>query len=203
MNGGNYTVTVTDTNGCKTTGVFAIIDYTNSEYPKSTDDMVYVSSGNMYDINLISNDVIKINNPTLILGKFPSEYLRIISISTNGQLKFEVKDDFTEHILIVISVLDQCKNCSTSQLILMNEKLKGLILTTLITPQEGANNTLQFSQAPISDSELWIYNRWGQQVFHAKGYQNDWNADGYPGGVYYYVFQVYGFTIKKALTVVK
>jgi CHU_C Type IX secretion signal domain/SprB repeat len=200
---GTYTVTVTDASGCKVSGTYKLNEYNESQYPKTNDDIIYVSTGNIYDINLIDNDVIKIDEPTIVLGKFPSELIRFISISTNGQIKFEVKDVITESILIDISICDRCKNCSTSQLIILNEKLKEITQTTLITPSQSTNSTLQFSAEPIPDSELWIYNRWGQQILHSKNYQNDWDASGYPGGVYYYVFKVYGFTIKRALTVVK
>lgn len=52
------------------------------------------------------------------------------------------------------------------------------------------------------NSELWIYNRWGAEVFHSDDYQNDWDGrsqsklnvggDELPEGTYYYLLQLGG-----------
>ena len=57
------------------------------------------------------------------------------------------------------------------------------------------------------NNELIIFNRWGEAVYRKKGYTADWDADGYPGGVYFFLFypdrdKPKG-VIRGALTVVK
>jgi CHU_C Type IX secretion signal domain len=126
-----------------------------------------------------------------------------LSFDEQGRISLEAKEVFIETLELGYEVCDPCNPCVSGKLIILNEKLKEITQTTLITPSQSTNNTLQFSSEPIPDSELWIYNRWGQQILHSKNYQNDWDTNGYPGGVYYYVFKVYGVTIKRALTVVK
>ena len=62
-------------------------------------------------------------------------------------------------------------------------------LPNIITPNaDGLNDTFvqrQFCQAP----ELRVFSRWGQQVYHAAQYRNDWAAPGLPDGLYYYHFR--------------
>lgn len=41
-------------------------------------------------------------------------------------------------------------------------------------------------------SELTIFNRWGQVVFHSKDYQNNWDGGGLSDGTYFYVLKCHG-----------
>ncbi|WP_299248863.1 gliding motility-associated C-terminal domain-containing protein [uncultured Cytophaga sp.] len=69
-----------------------------------------------------------------------------------------------------------------------------LTVPNLITPNgDGLNDVLKIVE--INDhsklmlpknSVLKIYNSWGNEVFHADNYNNDWNAEGVSDGVYYY-----------------
>ena len=54
---------------------------------------------------------------------------------------------------------------------------------------------LELNPERYSDSELTIFNRWGEVLYSAQPYSNDWdgsNADGkpLPQGTYYYVLVV-------------
>ncbi len=69
---------------------------------------------------------------------------------------------------------------------------------------DGLNDTLIIRGIEaIPDNELVIFNRWGQEVYRKKGYDNSWsgNSEGrvtpkstkeLPVGTYYYVLQVHG-----------
>ena len=85
------------------------------------------------------------------------------------------------------------------------EDPRPLVFTDVITPNgDGVNDELRFTTSNvISNSELSIYNRWGDRIYHKKDYTNDWDASGYPGGVYYYILKVEGKEVKKTLTVMK
>ncbi|MEY4903404.1 MAG: hypothetical protein RLZZ292_1219 [Bacteroidota bacterium] len=45
----------------------------------------------------------------------------------------------------------------------------------------------------LSENELWVYNRWGNQVFHKKNYDNTWGGkwegNDVPDGVYFIIFE--------------
>ena len=40
------------------------------------------------------------------------------------------------------------------------------------------------------NNELTVFNRWGQSVFDATNYKNNWRATDVPDGTYYYVFKI-------------
>jgi len=200
---GPYVVSVSSDSGCvdTTSIVVTLLDVTMLS--QVVNDTLYVNKGNSYQVDLLQNDILFTDSIKVQLDNIPEAFIRLLSNNQRGRITLEVKEVFNETLEIDYEVCDPCNPCVTGKLIILNEKLKEIIQTTIITPLESTNNKLQFSSESIPDSELWIYNRWGQQIQHSKNYQNDWDAVGYPGGVYYYVFKVYGFTIKRTLTVVK
>jgi len=201
--GGNYTVSVTNNNGCVGNTSFRVNLLDDTMLSQTKNDTLYVDQGSSYQVDLLQNDILFTDSVKVQLFNIPESFIRILSFDEKGRVSLEVKEVFIETLEISYEVCDPCNPCVSGKLIILNEKLKKITQTTLMTPLQSSNNTLQFSSEPIPESELWIYNRWGQQIHHSKNYQNDWNASGYPGGVYFYVFKVYGFTIKRALTVVK
>lgn len=86
-----------------------------------------------------------------------------------------------------------------------------------ITPNgDGLNDALIFDQLLLNpedypDNELIIFNRWGDIVFEAKPYNNDWqgqssNGDELPDGTYYYVLRLNigeGEILRGDITVIK
>jgi hypothetical protein len=201
--GGIYTVSVTNNYGCVGNTSFRVTLLDDTTLSQTKNDTLYVDQGSSYQVDLLQNDILFTDSIKVQLVNIPHAFIRVLSFDEKGRISLEVKEVFIETLEIGYEVCDPCNPCVYGKLIILNEKLKEITQTTLMTPLQSTNNTLQFSSEPIPDSELWIYNRWGQQILHSKNYQNDWDANGYPGGVYYYVFKVYGFTIKRALTVVK
>ena len=43
------------------------------------------------------------------------------------------------------------------------------------------------------NNEVYIFNRWGNEVFHQKGYDNTWNGENLPTGTYYYIVDIEEF----------
>ncbi len=82
----------------------------------------------------------------------------------------------------------------------------GLEVPEAFTPDgDGINDFFVIEGAlAFPDNEITIFNRWGNVVFHAKGYKNDWNGtsesgmnvDGneLPTGTYYYIFDTHDET---------
>ena len=69
--------------------------------------------------------------------------------------------------------------------------------TFVIASAENAGATPS-SEVVLDDfyvsNELIIYNRWSQVVYETKNYQNDWDGDDLPDGVYFYVLKCVGET---------
>ena len=62
----------------------------------------------------------------------------------------------------------------------------------IITPNnDGINEALAFNGLEyFPNNRLYIYNRWGQLLYEATGYLNNWTGDGHPDGTYFYILEV-------------
>jgi len=69
-------------------------------------------------------------------------------------------------------------------------------IPTVFTPNgDGKNDTFTIPGIlSFPGSQLLIFNRWGNEVYHSNNYQNTWGGDGLSEGTYYYVLN------KKELT---
>lgn len=60
-------------------------------------------------------------------------------------------------------------------------------IPNVITPNgDGKNDRFVIEKIDLSPWQLEVYNRWGQQVYKAEPYANDWSGDNLPSGLYYY-----------------
>lgn len=67
-----------------------------------------------------------------------------------------------------------------------------LKVPNLFTPNgDGVNDVFEIRGLDkFAQNELIIVNRWGNEVFHRTGYQNNWTGEGLNEGTYYYVLKV-------------
>ncbi|RBQ01908.1 DUF7507 domain-containing protein, partial [Pedobacter miscanthi] len=66
-----------------------------------------------------------------------------------------------------------------------------LLIPNLFTPNgDGINDTFEINGlAEFAENDLTIVNRWGNEVFRAKGYKNNWTGEGLNEGTYYYLLR--------------
>jgi len=68
-------------------------------------------------------------------------------------------------------------------------------IPNIFTPNgDGVNDFFYIRNLP-SDSQLIISNRWGNEVYSSKSYQNDWNGGATVDGIYYYRLKAGGDTL--------
>jgi gliding motility-associated-like protein len=67
-----------------------------------------------------------------------------------------------------------------------------LFVPNLYTPNgDGVNDAFEIRGLNLfSENELTIINRWGNEVYKAKNYKNDWTGTGLNEGTYYYLLRV-------------
>ncbi|MBT2563107.1 gliding motility-associated C-terminal domain-containing protein [Pedobacter sp. ISL-68] len=67
-----------------------------------------------------------------------------------------------------------------------------LMVPTLFTPNgDGANDAFEIRGLELFEqNDLVIVNRWGNEVFKATSYQNNWTGEGLNEGTYFYVLRV-------------
>lgn len=90
---------------------------------------------------------------------------------------------------------------ATVRLSLAKQDIDAIDIPNAITPNgDGVNETfmfpqLEFEAARYPDSELIIFNRWGDIIYQSQPYLNDWagvdhNGNSLPQGTYYYVLRL-------------
>ena len=95
---------------------------------------------------------------------------------------------------------DLCDTASVS-IFMEEQSIEDLDIPNAITPNDdGVNETfmfphLEFRADDYPDKELIIFNRWGNIIYQAQPYLNDWNGvdqsgQAIPQGTYYYVLRL-------------
>jgi gliding motility-associated-like protein len=67
----------------------------------------------------------------------------------------------------------------------------------VFTPNEDEFNPVFKIENLLPQSNLTIYNRWGSQVYQSNNYQNNWDGENHPSGVYYYILTLATGEVKK------
>lgn len=71
-----------------------------------------------------------------------------------------------------------------------------LEVPNLITPDLPTNNVFKVKYQSLVEFEMWIYNRWGQELFHTEepsvGWDGTYNGSTVPTGAYYYLIKARG-----------
>src|SRR5690606_38172599 len=100
-------------------------------------------------------------------------------------------DRTTVYQVIVTDVATGCEARDTITVIVRDEE--NLFIPNAITPNgDGVNDVWRIrALAELPNNEVMIINRWGDEVFRAKPYNNDWDGTykgkQLPGGTYYYI----------------
>jgi len=190
-----YTYTIIE-NGCESSSNIGIIV---SSPAIVEPDFVPV------DLNTAINDFTVINNDT-ISGSLPGIFtINVTSDVSNGILVnngdgtfdyapyngFLGDDQFIYEICLDCGEQEVCEWAIVTLSIETDE----CIVPTVISPNgDGMNDTWEISCVKNSpDNEVVIFNRWGDEVYRAAPYNNDWegtyNNENLPDGTYFYIFK--------------
>ena len=172
------------------------------------DDFLSAMTQENIDFNLLDNDIALIPNVdyTISITDIGDELISDTLLNQDGLFSFRITDSFFDTIKVTYEVCDvQCIICESATFYITDEILEDITPTNYLSPNgDGQNDQLRFTREDVMDgAELWIYNRWGDQLYHKENYTNDWDANGIPSGVYYYVLQLRGVTLKRTLTILK
>ena len=174
--------------------------------PNATDDPVTIAENeNSTTISLPTNDALGgIENWTLTILTQPS--LGTIDTLDNGIATYTINpgltggtDEFTYEICN-----DACPDLcaqATAIITISEREAEEIEVANTITPNgDGMNDELVFdvlenNPEKFEENELIIFNRWGDVIYEAQPYLNDWrgtnkNGDQLPHGTYYYILRL-------------
>jgi gliding motility-associated-like protein len=90
--------------------------------------------------------------------------------------------------IFIVQVQEGCGDIEQDT-ILVNYRECDVVPPNVFTPNgDGVNDALVFDGLEnFPQSQLLIYNRWGNKIYESTDYRNDWNGDGVSDGTNYYI----------------
>ena len=161
--------------------------------PRAVDDMGGTVANAPVVINVLTND--DPGNST-----FDKLTIEIVSqpktgkvvVNADGTVTYTPNPGFTGEDTFTYRVKDAYGYNTNVASVTVNANFIGITVPNLFTPNgDGINDVFEIRGLnQYQSNELQIINRWGNEVFHAKGYQNNWTGEGLNEGTYYYLLRV-------------
>lgn len=127
------------------------------------------------------------SSSSTILGPVTTNFWTLDSsfVSANETYDSIISTPGEYNICLIVSDLFGCLDTSCQKLIIIPAEIENL---NVITPNnDNANDVLYFDYLDsFEETEIFIYNRWGNLVFNQSPYDNNWSAEGLTDGVYFY-----------------
>ena len=199
-----YNITVKDNYGCPKTEVYWTEAFDNPEVEITANpDTAYLQNPFItYSYVNLSIDSIEITNHFWWFS------------DTIPDPDYENTSDLAEPTYMygavgeyyVVLTVDNPQGCDTTFTKLVDVKPVKLYIPNVFTPGngDGINDTFVITDDPDKQvvdeslskfyvsSHLTVFNRGGRTVFEAENYDNNWDGDNLPDGVYYYVLECKG-----------
>ncbi|MNE45840.1 hypothetical protein D3C80_1401480 [compost metagenome] len=107
-------------------------------------------------------------------------------------LKVKVKEIGTFTNTATISAPGKDRNLKNN-VASARKTIMGFVIPNVFSPNDdGMNDLFVIKGIESMDSELHIYNRYGDEIYTKRNYQNDWNGSSLPSATYYYVLKIRG-----------
>jgi gliding motility-associated-like protein len=185
-------VDVSDVSGtCENNNTATVITFAKS--PRVADDVGGIFANKPVTINVLAND--DPGNSTL--GNLTVEVVGQamhgkVTVNSDGTITYTIDPGYTGDDTFTYRVKDAFGYYTNVATVTLIANFAALTIPNLFTPNgDGINDTfeiLNIDQYPVN--ELQIVNRWGNEVFRAKGYRNNWTGEGLDEGTYYYLLRV-------------
>lgn len=183
---GSYSVTVTDANGCDTSLTVAIVEVRGPDLSviPEVPQTIYSGQAVSIEVSLVSP-----------IDSVYYEWLEFPGLDcydcTNP---IATPERTTTYLVRVTDNFTGCEDTAFVTIIVRDET--NIFIPNAITPNgDGVNDTWMLRElATFPDNEVIILNRWGDVVFSASPYQNDFdgtfNGSPLPSGTYYYIIKL-------------
>ncbi|MFN8258765.1 MAG: Ig-like domain-containing protein [Bacteroidales bacterium] len=204
----SFTYQICDANGdCSTGTVNVTVNNVNQPPVAASDYLSIKMNSGTVTINVTQNDTDPDNDlvpESAVLVKGSTNGSQA-TIDNNGNIVYTPAEDFFGIDTLIYKVYDAAGLFDTDTLfITVESEIK--VTNTFSPNNDGINDKLYIKSIDGTDNEIFIYNRWGNEVFHVENYRNDVNAwngraqnktrfggdEVLPVGTYFYILYIKG-----------
>ncbi|MFK7771628.1 MAG: gliding motility-associated C-terminal domain-containing protein, partial [Saprospiraceae bacterium] len=189
-----YTYTIWN-NGCESSQSIGI----EVSSPASVEPDLYpVELNTALNFDVTENDIIPGSLPGTFTINVTSDVTNGVLINNgDGTFSYTPNNGFLGDDQFIYEI---CLDCDGQEVcrfavVTLSIETDECIIPTVITPNDdGMNDTWEISCVKeFPDNEVIIFNRWGDEVYRAAPYNNEWegtyNNDELPDGTYFYIFK--------------
>ena len=181
----SYTVTVTNADNCTASDVVAVSVVTGGSVT-AKDDAASVQNNTSVTVNVASNDSGDPNSVVVISGP----YHGTATMGSNGNIIYTPSGTFTGVDTVRYRICDAACSmiCREAKLIITVTKETVIQVPGGFSPNgDGSNDGFVIKGLELyPDNELLIFNRWGDEVYKAAPYRNDWAGNSQGKGLTLY-----------------
>jgi gliding motility-associated-like protein len=172
---GNYTLTVTDVNGC-TAQQDVTVGFINVVTVNALNDTVAGYPGTPISVNAYANDNGDVNSLQVLSGPFNGSG----NFDSNGNFSYLSDPLFIGTDSVVYQICDALCTAICQQAtiyIVINQKPDVDVPNGFSPNGDGYNELFIITNLEFyPDNKLFIYNRWGDLVYSAAPYANNWDG---------------------------
>lgn len=179
---GTYTVMATNDLGCSgISAPFSVVVASDPNAAFSTNPVSPQPMGTTVDFT----DLSSVSGGTITSWDWSVQGLGTSDIQ-NPSWTFTDPDVYT--VTLVVTTNDGCTDTLSTLYVIFPPDIT---IPNVISPNgDNTNDYFVIDNIEFWSNELTIYGRWGNKVYEAKNYRNQWKADDLPDGTYYYVLKL-------------
>ncbi|ACU62705.1 Ig-like domain-containing protein [Chitinophaga pinensis] len=115
-----------------------------------------------------------------------------VKVNEDGTVVYTPDPGYTGDDSFTYQVKNANGQLSNAATVAVTITAAGINVPNLFTPNgDGKNDFFEIRGLnQYAENELIIVNRWGNEVYRQKGYQNNWKGDGLNEGTYYYLLRI-------------
>jgi gliding motility-associated-like protein len=183
-NAGSYIATINYTNGCSARDTADVVLF-NKPVAHYTVSPLNVSNS-LTPVNFTDHSTVV--TPATITNWFWDFGVNASSTSTLQNPTYTYELDGVYPVTLAVETANGCWDSITASYNIISD----IKIPNVVTPNDGGTTGLNKlfyikNLRYFPGTSLTVFNRWGKKVYESKDYQNDWDCDRHPSGVYYYV----------------